>query len=185
MAASTGKSVRLEFHLPGLDLAQVEHVVEQVEQVPPRTEDVAQVVLLPLVELAEHPLEQHLGEADDRVERCAQFVRHAREELGLVPTRLGQLGALHLELPVDTGVGQRDGRLVREGLEQVTRLVAEAPGVLRRTTSAPTIFSDRMSGTATTERHPAAYRMERCGSRLSRRQVLHLERVRARGRPVR
>ena len=35
--------------------------------------------------LAEHPLEQHLGEPDHRVERRAQLVRHARQELRLVP----------------------------------------------------------------------------------------------------
>ena len=43
--------------------------------------DVLQVVVLLLVELAEHPLEQHFGEADDRVERRAQLVRHVGEEL--------------------------------------------------------------------------------------------------------
>ena len=51
----------------------------------PGVADVPHVLVLPLVELAEHPVEQHVGEADDRVERRAQLVRHARQELGLVP----------------------------------------------------------------------------------------------------
>ena len=83
----------LELDLPGLDLRQVEHVVDQREQMVARGEDVVEVLLLLLVDLAEHPLPQHLREADDRVQRGAQLVRHARQELALVPAR-------RLELPV-------------------------------------------------------------------------------------
>ena len=68
----------------------------------PESADVADVLLLALVEVAEHPLEQHLGEPDDGVQRRAQLVRHAGEELGLVLARDLELGAPPLELP-DTG----------------------------------------------------------------------------------
>ena len=44
-----------------------------------------------VVDLAEEPLAQHLREADDRVQRRAQLVRHVREELALVPARRLQL----------------------------------------------------------------------------------------------
>ena len=64
----------------------------------PGAADVAQVLLLALVEVAEHALEQHLGEADDGVERRPQLVRHAGQELGLVPARDLELGALALQL---------------------------------------------------------------------------------------
>ena len=53
--------------------------------------DVPQVVVLAFVEVAEHPLEQDLGEADHGVQRRAQLVRHAREELRLVLAGDGQL----------------------------------------------------------------------------------------------
>ena len=44
----------LELDLPGLDLGQVEDVVDQRQQVVARGEDVVEVLLLLLVELAEH-----------------------------------------------------------------------------------------------------------------------------------
>ena len=49
-------------------------------------------------ELAEHALAQHLGEADDGVERGAELVRHVGEELRLGLARPGQLVVEHLEL---------------------------------------------------------------------------------------
>ena len=48
--------------------------------------------VLALVELAEHPVQQHLGEADHRVERGAQLVGHAGQELRLVPAGDLELG---------------------------------------------------------------------------------------------
>ena len=118
----------LQLHPAGLDLRQVEHVVEEGEQVPTGIQDVLHVVGLTLVELTEHPLEQHLGEADHRVERGAQLVRHAREEVGLVLAGRGELAALQLELLVQARVGQRDRRLAGEGGEHVAGLVAEGAG---------------------------------------------------------
>ena len=124
-AAPASKVVSVELHLAGLDLGQVEHVVEQGEQVPPGVADVPEVVLLALVEVAEHPLEQDLREADHRVERSAQLVRHAREELRLVLAGDGQLQTLAGQLLVEPGVGQGDGGLAGEGREQVAYLVVE------------------------------------------------------------
>ena len=62
-----------------------------------RGEDVVEVLLLLLVDLAEQALLQHLGEADDRVQRRPQLVRHVRQELAFVPARLLQLAGLLLE----------------------------------------------------------------------------------------
>ena len=64
----------------------------------PGREDVLEVLVLLLVELAEHPLAQHLGEADDRVQRRAQLVRHVGEELRLVLAGGFELAALLLDL---------------------------------------------------------------------------------------
>ena len=72
----------LELDLPGLDLRQVEHVVDQRQQVVAGREDVVEVLLLLLVDLAEQPLPQHLREADDRVQRRPQLVRHVGQEVG-------------------------------------------------------------------------------------------------------
>ncbi len=81
----------LELHPAGLDLGQVEHVVDQREQVRARREHVVDVGELLVVQLAEHLLVQHLGEADDRVQRRAQLVRHRGQEVRLVPARGLQL----------------------------------------------------------------------------------------------
>ena len=90
----------LELDLPGLDLRQVEHVVDQREQVVARGQDVVEVLLLLLVDLAEHALPQHLREADDRVQRRPQLVRHVGEELALVPAGRLQLSVQSLQLLV-------------------------------------------------------------------------------------
>ena len=71
----------LELDLPRLDLREVEDVVDEREQVVARREDVVEVLLLLLVDLAEHLLAQHLREAEDRVQRRPQLVRHVGEEL--------------------------------------------------------------------------------------------------------
>ena len=79
------------------------------EQVVARGEDVVEVLLLLLVDLAEQPLLQHLREADDRVQRRPQLVRHVREELGLVPARRLELAVQPPQLvvhPVHVG-GER------------------------------------------------------------------------------
>src|SRR2546428_9052293 len=92
---------------------------------PARSEDVAQVVLLLVVELAEHPLEEDLGEPDDGVERRAQLVAHVREELALVPARDLELAALLLDLVEEPDVLDRDRGLIGEGLDDLDLAVRE------------------------------------------------------------
>ena len=89
---------KLQLHPPGLHLGEVEDLVQQLEKVLARVEDVAQVFLLTLVQITEHPLEQHLGESDHGVQRCSQLVRHAGQKVGLVLAGHLQLGSLALEL---------------------------------------------------------------------------------------
>jgi hypothetical protein len=74
-----------ELHLARFDLGQVEHVVDEREQMAARREDVFEVLRLLLVHGAEHLLAEDLREPQDRVQRRAQLVRHVREELRLVP----------------------------------------------------------------------------------------------------
>src|SRR5205814_1920303 len=81
-----------------LDLAEIENVVDQRQQVLARIVNVIDVGELTLVQLAEHLLPQDLREADDRVQRCSQLVRHRREEVGLVTARSLELAVQPLEL---------------------------------------------------------------------------------------
>ena len=84
----------LELDLPRFDLGEVEHVVDEREQVVSGGQDVVEVLRLLFVDIADHPLAQHLREADDRVQRRPQLVRHVGEEVRLVL-------AGRLELPVE------------------------------------------------------------------------------------
>src|SRR3954468_22166613 len=52
---------RLELHPPRLDPRQVEDLVDELQQMPPGVADVADVLLLARVQVAEHPLEQHVA----------------------------------------------------------------------------------------------------------------------------
>src|SRR4029077_820563 len=63
-------------HLAGLDLRQVQNVVQEVKQMLAKAPYVAQVVVRTLVELAKHALQEHFRKADDGVQRCAQLVGH-------------------------------------------------------------------------------------------------------------
>src|SRR5438552_18038104 len=99
--------------------------------------DVLPILLLLLVQLAEHAVGQDLGEADDGVERRPQLVRHVREELGLVLAGDLELPALVLDLEVaglqfleQAHIFDGDDRLVGEGLEQRDLLVRELPYLL-------------------------------------------------------
>jgi hypothetical protein len=108
-----------------VNFTAVEDLVQQLQQVLAGTPDVVEVLLLAVVEIAEHPLQQHLGEPDDGVERGPQLVRHAGQELRLVPA-----GHLHLGRPGLEGVDQVDAadgdrRLGGEGGQQLGGPVAE------------------------------------------------------------
>src|SRR5207249_3425615 len=59
----------LELHLARLDLREVEDVVDELEEVAPAREDVAQVFLLLARDGPDLLVVQELGEADDAVER--------------------------------------------------------------------------------------------------------------------
>ena len=72
-----------EFEPLGLDLGHVEDVVDQVEQMAASLVDQVGVFEIALGQGAEHPLAHHVREAEDSVQRRAQFVRHVGEKAGL------------------------------------------------------------------------------------------------------
>ena len=81
MPRSTAPQRQLE--LAGLEARQVEHVVDQRKQVVAGGADVLELGELRRVGRAAGLDLQQLGEAEHRVERRAQLVAHAREELRL------------------------------------------------------------------------------------------------------
>ena len=107
------ESVQIKLHPPGLDLGEVEDVVDQGEQVTARAKHAVERLDVLLQRLGILP--QHLGDADDGVERRAQLVAHVGEELRLVLARLGELAALVLDFVEQPHVLDRDHRLVGEG----------------------------------------------------------------------
>ena len=129
--------------------------------------------------VAEHPLEQHVREPDHGVERRAQLVRHAGQELGLVPARHLELARLALELAEQPRVVDRHRGLARERLEQVD-------GRRRRRRRAPSgarparrgSRRSRSSGTASIERQPAVPQRVEVRVAAPRAQVGDLARLR-------
>ena len=153
--------LREEVHPPGLDLGQIEDVVDQPQQVPARRGDLLQVaaergggVVAEVLGL----LLEHLRVADDGVEGRAQLVGHVGHELALVPAGLLQLARLHLERPEEAGVLDRHDRLAGEGLQELDDRRREHARRLRWITSMPTMRCSRFMGTATFARKPARSR---------------------------
>src|SRR5215469_9315154 len=69
--------------------------------------------------------DHHFGQPDDGIERRAQLVAHAGDELRLVLVRLCELATLVLDFVEQPHVLDRDRRLVREGRDQLDLLVGE------------------------------------------------------------
>jgi hypothetical protein len=89
----------LQLEPAGLHLGEVKDVVDQGEKMLAGAEDVLEVLGLLLVDLTEHPFRQHLREADDGVQRGAEFMGHVGKELGLVAARRLELPAFVFDLP--------------------------------------------------------------------------------------
>ena len=120
----------MKLHSPRLDLGEVENVVDQREQVPARAEHPIERLDVLLQRLGILP--QHLGDADDGVERRAQLVAHAGEELRLVLAGDFELSALLLDFGEQPRVLDRDHRLGGEGRNQFDLLVGERPHLRAR-----------------------------------------------------
>ena len=71
------------------------------------------------IQLAEHPLEEDLGEADDGVERSAELMRHVGEKLGLVVAGGFELAVRRLQLLEQADIFHGDHCLIGEDLQQL------------------------------------------------------------------
>ena len=123
--------LRIELELAGLDLGEVEHLVDEAEQVRAGAVHALQRLQRLLRAEARRVGDHHLGQPDDGVERRAQLVAHAGDELRLVLARLGELTVLVLDFVEQPHVLDRDHCLVGEGLYQLDLLVREWPHRLR------------------------------------------------------
>ena len=79
---------RPHLHAAGLDLGQVEHVVDQPEQMVGAGQDLLEIAVLALGQEILAAAHDQPGEADDRVHRRPQLVAHVGQELGLRAARL-------------------------------------------------------------------------------------------------
>ena len=84
-------------HASGLDLGEIEHVVDQPEEVPAAHVDLLEILSEGRLAQLRGFLLEHLAIADDGIERCAQLVRHAGEEAGFLPSGLGERDVRLLE----------------------------------------------------------------------------------------
>src|SRR5215813_12123868 len=84
----------VELELSRLDLRQVEHLVDEAEKVSTRAVHALQGPLRLFCAEARRVFDQHVGEPDDGIERRAQLMAHAGDELRLVLARHLQLAAL-------------------------------------------------------------------------------------------
>jgi hypothetical protein len=74
-------------------------------------------------------LRHHFGKSDDGIERGAQLMAHAREELRLVLARQFELAALLLDFAEQARILDRQHRLIGERFEKFDRAPREFPGL--------------------------------------------------------
>src|SRR6185369_12273542 len=143
--------LEVQRHLAGLDLREVEDVVDQAEQMPAGGLDLLQVgdrVLLPHLLRG---LLEHLAVADDRVQRRAQLMAHVGEELALRAVRV--LGGLFCALELFAAQAQLGLRGSR------------AATLLNEETTCPS--SSRVSSATTCSIEPPTIRSDASFSRLT------------------
>src|SRR5262249_22788100 len=117
--------LRIKLELSGLDLREVEHLVDEAKKVSTSAVHALQRLLRLFRAEARRIGDQHIGEPDDGAEWRAQLVAHTGYELRLVPARLRELPVLILDFVEQTHVLNRDHCLVREGSSQVDLLFGE------------------------------------------------------------
>ena len=106
-----------QFQLAGLDLRQIENVVDEIEQVVGGSGDLGQPV--GVAHVGDLAAEQ-VGEADDGVHRGADFVTHVGQKLALAAA--GRLGRLHR----DDHFGAALGYQLLKVVPVVRQLLADA-----------------------------------------------------------
>ncbi|MNE27925.1 hypothetical protein D3C80_1213490 [compost metagenome] len=90
-------ALHVQSQTPALDVGQVQHLVDQGQQPGAGGADLLQGLMLAMGQGLVRLVQAHqVGKTDDGVQRGAQFVAHAGQELGLGPVRRLDLGGLAL-----------------------------------------------------------------------------------------
>ena len=118
----------IDVHPAGLDLRQIENVVDQAEQMAAGAFDLLEVGNETFLAEIGRLFLQDLAVADDGVERRAQLVAHIGEELRLVLAGDFEFAALVLDLVEQPRVLDRQHRLRRERLDQIDGVLRERAG---------------------------------------------------------
>src|ERR1700730_3718151 len=113
----------IKLHPPGLDLGEIEDVVDQREQMPAGAEH--PVERLEVLLCCFGILPQHLADADDVIERRAQLMAHIGEELRLMLARLRELAALVLDFIEQANIFNCDNSLVCECSRKLDLFIGE------------------------------------------------------------
>src|SRR6516165_9183873 len=109
----------VELELSGLDLRQVEHLVDEAKEVCPSAVHALQWLLRLFCSKPRRVFDHHLGQPDDGVERSAQLVAHAGDELRLVFARQLELAAFVFDLAEQACVLDSEHRLGCECLQEL------------------------------------------------------------------
>src|SRR5262249_5388360 len=109
----------IEFELAGFDLREVQYLIDEAQEVGAGGIHTAQRFQRLFRAEARRVSHHHLRQADDGVERGAQLVAHAGEELRFALARLLELAALVLDFVEKAYVFDGNHRLVGEGLDQL------------------------------------------------------------------
>src|SRR5262249_461579 len=115
----------VELELPGLDLGEVEHLVDEAKEVSPSAVHALQRLLRLFCAEAPCVFDHHLGQADDGIERRAQLMAHAGDELRLVFARQLELAAFVFDLAEQACVLDSEHRLGCECLQELNGFFAK------------------------------------------------------------
>src|SRR5580704_15276321 len=116
-----------QYQLPGLDFRQIEHVVDQAEQMLAVRLHALHHGAHFFRRLAVNAVDNKLGIAENGIERRAQLVAHIGKELRFMLARFRDLPALVLDLFEQAHVLDSDTRLVGEGGRELDLLFGERP----------------------------------------------------------
>src|SRR5262249_30014959 len=111
--------LRGKLKLARLDLGEVEHLVDEAEQVGPGAMHALKRLLRLFCAEARRVGNQHVGESDNGIQRRAQLVADAGDELRLVLACQLQLAALLLDLAEQARILDRQHRLGCERLQEM------------------------------------------------------------------
>ena len=117
----------VKFKLSGLDLRQVEHLIDKAEKVSPSAVHALQRLLRFFCAEARRVFDHHLGQSDDGIEGRAQLMAHARYELRFVLACRLQLAILVLDLIEQAHILDRECCLVGKSRYQFDLLLGKGP----------------------------------------------------------